>query len=64
MERVCRNCKYCYSNETIDGLYICTNGDSEILVKFVDICSNAECAACITGEEEIFTETPNYWGEH
>ena len=64
MERICRNCKYCYSNETMDNLYICTNGESKILGEFVDIRGNAECAACITGEEEIFTESSNYWGEY
>lgn len=64
MERVCRNCKYFYTNETMDGLYICTNGESKMLGKFIKMSEKAECAACVTGEEEIFTETPNYWGEY
>ena len=64
MERVCRNCKYFYSNETMGSLYICTNGDSEMLGEFVGICDDSECADCVTDEEEIFAETANYWGEY
>ena len=48
----------------MDGLYICTNGESKMLGKFIKMSEKAECAACVTGEEEIFTETPNYWGEY
>ena len=45
-------------------LYICTNGDSEMLGKFVGICDDSECEDCVTDEEENFTEKPNYWGEY
>ena len=46
------------------SLYICTNGDSEMLGECVGICDDSECADCVTDEEEIFAETPNYWGEY
>ena len=32
----CSDCDYCYSNETMGGAYICVNGNSEYLGKFVD----------------------------
>ena len=25
----CSDCDYCYTNETLDGMYICVNGHSE-----------------------------------
>jgi len=31
---MCGFCNYCYSNETMGGLYICTNGESENLGEF------------------------------
>lgn len=64
MERVCRNCQYFYTNETMGGLYICTNGNSEMLGEFVGLCDEAECADCETGEGVDFTEKPNYFGEY
>ena len=32
----CADCDYCYSNNTMEGLYICVNGNSEHLGEFVD----------------------------
>lgn len=64
MERTCGNCQYCYSNETMGDLYICTNGNSVMLGEFVDIYTDAECASCETGEDIDFTPTPNYFGEY
>lgn len=64
MERVCRNCKYFYSNETMGNLYICTNGNSEMLGEFVGLCDDSECADCETDENIDLTPTPNYFGEY
>lgn len=38
----CSGCDYCYSNDTMDGLYICVNGNSEMLGEFVDGLGMAE----------------------
>lgn len=39
----CRDCKWCYSNGTMDDLYICVNGDSEHFGEFTGLCCENEC---------------------
>lgn len=39
----CYQCKYCYSNETMNNLYICVNGNSEHLGEFTGMCSEDDC---------------------
>lgn len=66
----CRNCDYMYTNETMNDLYICVNGASEMLGQFVGICSDAQCPDCwnkdIDAEitEAITNQSPNYFGEY
>ena len=43
MKRVCRNCRWFYTNESMDGLYLCVNGKSGMLGQFVGDCSDDEC---------------------
>lgn len=47
----CSTCDYCYSNETLNGTYICVNGSSSLLGEPVDWLGLAgedmECA--VTG---------------
>ena len=43
----CRECKYCYANETMKDLYICVNGDSENFGQFTGICADDECVDCV-----------------
>lgn len=44
MKRVCRNCKWFYANDSMnDGLYLCVNGNSEMLGNFVGYCSEDKC---------------------
>lgn len=39
----CRDCRYMYTNETMDGLYICVNGDSENFGEYTGLCCEDEC---------------------
>ena len=49
----CYECKYCYSNSTMDGLYICVNGNSSNLGNFTGLCCEDECEDCVRhGEDE------------
>lgn len=49
----CYECMYCYSNETMDSLCICVNGNSSNLGNFTGICCEDECEDCVKyGEEE------------
>ena len=45
MERVCRNCRWFYTNESMrrDDLYLCVNGKSGMLGQFVGDLSDDEC---------------------
>lgn len=45
----CRDCKWMYTNETMDGLYVCVNGKSDNFMQFTGICCEDECE---DGEEE------------
>ena len=50
----CRECKYCYTNETMSGLYICVNGSSENLGNFTGLCCEDECEDCVKwGEDDV-----------
>lgn len=48
----CRDCKYCYSNETMDPLYICVNGDADNFGEFTGLCSEYDCPDCVPESEE------------
>lgn len=39
----CRDCKWCYSNETMGSLYICVNGESENFAEFTGLCCEDDC---------------------
>lgn len=39
----CRDCKYFYTNESMTGLYICVNGDSENFGQYTGVCCEDEC---------------------
>ena len=39
----CRDCKWCYTNETMSDLYICVNGNSEMLGAFTGLMCEDEC---------------------
>ena len=41
--KYCGDCKYCYSNETMGNLHICTNGNSEFLAEFVSAVFDEAC---------------------
>lgn len=52
----CRNCKYFYTNDTMDGLYLCVNGNSDRLGEFtgvlcVDDCEYGVADSCIEEDE-------------
>lgn len=46
-EKTCIDCKYCYSNDSLDGLYICVNGDSDLVGEWTGICAPA-CEAFVS----------------
>ena len=39
----CRDCKWCYNNETMGELYICVNGNSENFREFTGLCCEDDC---------------------
>ncbi len=39
----CRDCKWCYTNETMSDLYICVNGNGEMLGQFTGLMCEDEC---------------------
>lgn len=39
----CRNCKYFYTNDTMDGLYLCVNGNSDRLGEFTGVLCVDDC---------------------
>lgn len=45
----CRDCKYCYTNDSMDGLYICVNGHSENFGEYTGLCCEDDCE---DGEED------------
>ena len=38
----CSDCDYCYSNSTMEGMYLCVNGSSDSFGEFVDGLGLAE----------------------
>jgi len=46
----CSDCNYCYTNETMDSLYLCVNGKSENFGSFTGLCSEDDCPDCVTEE--------------
>lgn len=39
----CRDCKYCYINETMNDLYLCVNGNSEMLGSYTGLLCEDDC---------------------
>lgn len=39
----CRDCKWMYTNETMRGMYICVNWNSETFGGFTGDCSEDDC---------------------
>ena len=48
----CRDCKYCYTNETMDALYICVNGNSGNFNSVTGLCCEDDCEDCVKESEE------------
>jgi len=46
----CSDCNYCYTNDTMDSLYLCVNGKSENFGSFTGLCSEDDCPDCVTEE--------------
>ncbi len=44
----CRDCDYCYTNETMGGLYICVNGHSDNFSSYTGLCCEDECEDCVS----------------
>ena len=42
----CRDCDYYYTNDTMDGLYICVNYNSEHFGDYT-VCCDDECEDCV-----------------
>ena len=51
MAMKCRDCKYMYTNETMGGLYICANGDSENFGEYTGLCCEDECGDGVADED-------------
>lgn len=39
----CRECKWCYTNETMNSLYICVNGNSENFGQYTGLLCEDDC---------------------
>ena len=52
----CRDCKYCYSNETMNELHICVNGNSENLGIFTGLCCEDECEDAVPFMDDFYSE--------
>lgn len=39
----CRNCKWMYTNETMRGLHICVNFDSDMFGEYAGECNEDDC---------------------
>ena len=46
---MCRDCKWCYNNETMGELFICVNGTSENFGEYTGLCCEDDCE---DGEED------------
>lgn len=46
MSGYCYQCKWMYSNETMGGLSICVNGNSEMLGEYTGECCEDICEDC------------------
>ena len=57
--KYCGDCKYCYSNETMQNLCICTNGNSEFLAEFVSKYFDPACEDYDGPEDDEQEETEN-----
>lgn len=55
MSGFCYQCKYMYSNDTMDGLSICVNGNSENFGNYTGECCEDDCEDCVKWGER--------WGE-
>lgn len=49
----CRNCKYCYTNDTMGSLYICVNGKADNFSQFTGLMCEDDCEF---GESEFDME--------
>ncbi len=47
----CRDCIYCYTNETMGTLYICVNGNSDNFTYTTGLCCENACKDCV--EEDL-----------
>ena len=47
MSGKCYECKYCYSNNTLGGLCICVNGNSDNCGNYTGDCCEDECEDCV-----------------
>ena len=52
----CRDCEYLYTNETMDGLYICANANSENFREFTGLCCEDNCKDCVASNYFSLTE--------
>lgn len=39
----CRDCDYCYNNETMGSLYICVNGNADNFGQFTGLLNEDDC---------------------
>ena len=51
--KMCGSCDYCYSNETLNGMCICVNGDSEHCTEFVSELFDKACENYVNKFEDI-----------
>lgn len=40
----CRDCKWMYTNDTLNGLYICANVNSDRFDDYTGVCAEDECS--------------------
>lgn len=52
----CRDCKYCYNNDTMEDLYICVNLKSKNFSFFTNPCCDDYCENCVETEDIPHTD--------
>lgn len=48
----CIDCKYCYTNETMDELFICVNGNSDKFGSYTGYCCTDDCEDFVSESED------------
>ena len=52
----CRDCRYIYTNDAMNGWYICANGDSDKFGSYIGLLCEDDCDDGVAIESEEVSE--------